>query len=109
MAEIINKTSHDIVILDQDGIKEIKRIHPSLPPVRIITSTKGTGTKINGIVITTTDYQIEGDLPDFEIGTYYVVSASVKNLLPNRKDLLVPAEVLRTPQGFIYGCKSLGI
>ena len=85
MAEIINKTSHDIVILDQDGIKEIKRIHPSLPPVRIITSTKDTGT------------------------TYYVVSASVKNLLPNRKDLLVPAEVLRTPQGFIYGCKSLGI
>ena len=41
--------------------------------------------------------------------TYYIVSQLVKNALFSRKDLLVPAEVVRDEQGVILGCKSLGI
>ena len=40
---------------------------------------------------------------------YYIVSQMVKSALPNRKDLLVPADVVRDKQGNILGCKTLGI
>ena len=39
---------------------------------------------------------------------YYIVSQIVKSALPNRADLLVPAEVVRDNAGNIIGCKSLG-
>lgn len=35
-------------------------------------------------------------------------ACSVKNACPVRKDLLVPAEVVRDADGNIVGCKSLG-
>lgn len=43
------------------------------------------------------------------IETYYIVSQIVKSALPTRKDLLVPAEVVRDENGNIVGCKSLGL
>lgn len=39
---------------------------------------------------------------------YYIVSQLVKSALPDREDLLVPAEVVRDEQGHIIGCRSLG-
>ena len=41
--------------------------------------------------------------------TFYIVSQLVKSALPNRSDLLVPAEMVRDEKGMIIGCKSLGI
>ena len=41
--------------------------------------------------------------------TFYIVSQLVKSALPNRSDLLVPAEMVRDEKGVILGCKSLGI
>ena len=58
-----------------------------------------------------TSYTVFGEpegLPDFKDGVFYVVSQLVKSALPNRKDLLVPAEVVRDEKGQIIGCKSLG-
>jgi hypothetical protein len=49
------------------------------------------------------------DEATFEIKTYYIVSQLVKSALPNRCDLLVPAEVQRDEKGNIIGCRSLGI
>ena len=40
--------------------------------------------------------------------TFYIVSQLVKSALPNRSDLLVPAEMVRDEKGAILGCKSLG-
>ena len=47
-------------------------------------------------------------LPDFVEGTFYIVSQLVKSALPQRNDLLVPAEVVRDSEGNIIGCFSLG-
>jgi len=44
------------------------------------------------------------DEPD----VYYIVSQLVKSALPDRDDLLVPAEVVRDETGRIVGCRSLG-
>lgn len=40
---------------------------------------------------------------------YYLVSQLVKSTLPSRKDLLVPAEVVRDKDGNIISCRSFGI
>jgi hypothetical protein len=40
---------------------------------------------------------------------FYLVSQPVKSALPSRKDLLVPAEVVRDEKGNIIGCRSFGI
>lgn len=48
-------------------------------------------------------------LPEYTEGTYFIVSQLVKTALPNRKDLLVPAEVVRDKDGKILGCLSFGI
>src|SRR4030042_444641 len=41
-------------------------------------------------------------------GVYYIVSQLVKSTLPDRTDLLVPAELVRDERGNIVGCGSLG-
>lgn len=40
---------------------------------------------------------------------YYIVSQLVKNALPHRRDLIVPAEVVRDDTGNIIGCRSFGL
>jgi hypothetical protein len=63
----------------------------------------------DGTPLTKTGFgDVEG-LPEYKSGTYYIVSQIVKNALPKRWDLLVPAEVVRDSRGTIIGCKSLGI
>src|SRR4030042_634655 len=41
-------------------------------------------------------------------GVYYIVSQLVQSTLPDRTDLLVPAELVRDERGNIVGCGSLG-
>ena len=49
------------------------------------------------------------DLPEQEENTYFIVSQIVKNAFPERKDLVVPAGIIRDEKGNIIGCKSLGV
>lgn len=67
------------------------------------------GYEIDGVKITTTQFGEPEGLPDFEEGVFYITSQLVKSALPQRSDLLVPAEVVRDENGNIIGCKSLGI
>ncbi len=104
--KILNLTPHPITICDGNGVK-IREI-PSSGLVRLKAVTVPAGA-VNGIPVTKTEFgQAEG-LPDFQEGTYYIVSQLVKTALPGREDLLVPAEVVRDASGVIIGCKSLGI
>ena len=63
----------------------------------------------NLIPITKTVFGEPVGLPEYTEGTYFIVSQLVKTALPNRKDLLVPAEVVRDKDGKILGCLSFGI
>ena len=45
-------------------------------------------------------------LPEPKDNVVYIVSAIVKNAVPNRKDLLSPGEVVRDKQGNIIGCNG---
>ena len=63
---------------------------------------------IAGIPTSRTVFGEPEGLPAYQEDTYYIVSQLVKSALPERADLLVPAEVVRDESGNIIGCRSLG-
>lgn len=108
MAIIINTTPHPITILDDAN--EVLEVFPTGEfNIRISSSTVDAGFTVNNIKITTTEYGKVNGLPEWQPFVYYIVSAMVKSALPNRTDLLVPAEQVRDDKGIIIGCRSLGI
>lgn len=104
---IFNYTPHRIDILNSNG--EVIRTFPATGLIRLKASTVSAGYAIDGISITTTQFGEPEGLPEPMEGIYYIVSQLVKSALPHRKDLLVPADVVRDANGNILGCKSLGI
>lgn len=107
MAKLLNFTPHPVTIVDDEN-NVIKTIQSS-GLIRLKASTVKTGIEIDNVVITTTHFGEPEGLPEYEEGVFYIVSQLVKSALTERKDLLVPAEVVRDEKGNILGCKSLGI
>ena len=103
---IKNYTPHQINICNEAG--EIVKTFDNSGLIRLKASTENAG-EIDEVPLSKTIFgEVEG-LPEFQEGTFYIVSQLVKSALPNRKDLFVPAEVVRDSSGNIIGCKSLGI
>jgi hypothetical protein len=101
-------TPHAINICDKDG--NISRVIPACGnQIRLTVKTVDLGFEIVGIKVTSTVFGEPVGLPNYSEGTWYIVSQLVKSALPERKDLLVPAEVVRDASGNILGCMSLGI
>lgn len=104
---VINKTPHAVHIMDDNG--DIIRTYESqLPPIRISTTIHKGQPLPDGTPTTITLFGKVEDLPEPTVEVFYIVSQLVKNELPHRQDLFVPAEVMRDKDGNIIGCKSLG-
>jgi hypothetical protein len=107
MTTIINVTPHGVTIVDSQGTV-LKQIPASGTLVRLKSETVTVGS-IDGIPTSSTMFSDVTGLPDFQTDTFFIVSQLVKSALPNRTDLLVPAQVVRDDKGNIIGCQSLGI
>jgi hypothetical protein len=107
MANIKNLTPHPIHLLDEDN--NIIRTFASDGLVRLQANTVNAGFTVDDCKITKTVFGEPTGLPEYQFGQFYIVSQLVKSALPNREDLLVPAEVVRDSNGNILGCKSFGI
>ena len=103
--KIENRTPHPVNILDENN-NEIARFE-SAGQIRL-TAVVVAAEPIDGIPTSRTEFGAPEGLPEYNGGTYYIVSQLVKSALPNRGDLLVPAEVVRDESGTIIGCRSLG-
>lgn len=103
---IVNLVPHDVVFVHEDH-SIICIVPPSGMLARVTSRTKVIGS-INGIPVTTTEYDDVIGLPDSEEGTIYVVSSMVAQRVPNRDDVFIPNESIRDFRGVIIGCKSLG-
>ena len=100
---IKNYTPHEVNIVLENG----EKINlPSVGLARCTQTTVPDGV-IGDIPITKTRFgEVEG-LPDPEKGAFFIVSRLVMQAAKNRKDLLVPNEIIRDDTGRIVGCKSL--
>lgn len=113
---IVNTTPHEVKIVDTEG-NVVKTFAPSGLTIRLAQETVTVGS-LDGVSLTRTVYgepamvSAEGQsspLPEVKEGTYYLVSAMIKGALPERADLLVPAEQVRDEAGRVVGCRSLGV
>ena len=104
---IVNCTPHPVHIVDADG-NVVRTIEPNGTPIRLASRTVPAG-EHDGIALSKTEFGEPVGLPDPEEGTLFIVSQIVKNALPERRDLVVPAEVVRDDKGQIIGCRSLGL
>jgi hypothetical protein len=104
---IINKTPHAVHIVDDNG-RFVKTYDKGDTQIRLSVKTVQDEPLIDGTPTSRTSFGEPEGLPDFQEGTFYIVSQLVKSALPERTDLLVPAEVMRDDMGNIIGCKSLG-
>ena len=102
--KIINLTPHPLVIQRADGTSETIE---SSGIARCATTETVVG-EVNGIpVVRTTFGAVEG-LPDAALDTVYVVSSLTAQAVPHRRDVFIPARLVRDSQGRIVACTALG-
>jgi len=99
-----NLTPHEIVvILDETH-------HVVFPPCGIVARVSQilsrTGTAAGGIPVFSRYFGEVENLPEREAGKLLIVSAMVKSAMPDRKDLLSPAELIRDDKGNVIGCNG---
>lgn len=119
--QIINMTPHSINIgeIQHDALVgnpffvSLLEIPASGNIIRLKVATEYVGeivkTENYSVRVTKTVFGEPEGLPEYKKNVYYVVSQLVKSALPEREDLLVPAEVQRDSKGVILGCLSLGM
>lgn len=107
MPYIINMTPHPVNIVDEDG-NVVETFSKSDQMIRLSQQIQSAG-MVSGIPLTKTVFGEAENLPALKKGRFFIVSQLVKSALPDRPDLLVPAEVVRDDDGNIVGCRSLGI
>jgi len=106
MKTIINTTPHNVNICDTNN-KVVQTFLKSDNPIRLNSTSNQIG-DVNGIPVNSVTFG-SADLPAFQEGIYYIVSALVKNAFLNRPDLLVPHDVVRDEDGNIIGCRSFSV
>ena len=104
---VINLTPHSLNLVTDSGTVTIP---PSGTVARVAVARESVGTvTIDGVTVPlsrTTYGAVEG-LPDPAPDTLYVVSAVVAAAAKDRKDLVVPDDLVRDEQGRVVGARGL--
>ena len=100
-----NLTPHDVNIILPDG--EILTIQASGKVARVGSHVEQIG-NIGAIPVVKTVFDTNvTDLPDPQDGVIYLTSTLVAQAVPDRDDVLVPADLRRDDAGRIIGCGAL--
>lgn len=108
--ELINLTSHNINILDENN-ETLLEIEPSGNLARVKKDSEFFKTIVvedkTIDVVKNTFGEVE-NLPVPKEGVGYIVSRMVANERPGRKDLFYPEELVYDQDGKVIGCRKLG-
>ena len=104
--KFVNLTPHEINVMGVGG--DVISIPASGMVARLKTGTEVIG-EVEGIRLSKTVFGEPEGLPEPEDGTLYLVSQLIKNALPGRSDLGVPAEIVRDSEGKILYAQSIGL
>lgn len=108
MTNIINLTPHRINIVDEEG--NVVKIFESSGVARATQNDVQIG-MLEGIPIIETKFGEPVDLPEYNQGTYYIVSALTAKAASlsgrNTRDLLLTGKTVRNSDGQIIGCQAL--
>lgn len=102
MAKLINLTPHTVNIVKNDN--SIISFPPSGTIARVFSDYVKRGT-VNDIDVVDVVYGDVIDLPPPRKDIVYIVSRMVLNATPNRRDLVVPHDLVRNPDGSVKGAR----
>jgi hypothetical protein len=102
MAKLINLTPHTVNIVKNDN--SIISFPPSGTIARVFSDYVKRGT-VNDIDVVDVVYGDVIDLPPPRKDIVYIVSRMVLNAAPNRRDLVVPHDLVRNPDGSVKGAR----
>ena len=105
---MLNRTEHEVTIFNTIGVNTPDMVLEQYTgePIRVSCESRKVDT-VEGIDIYENIYGEVTGLPEFKEGVYYVVSAMVRQALPERKDLLSPGQLIRNEAGQPIGCLGL--
>ncbi len=103
--EFINLTPHDVNLILQD--ESTMTIPASGSIARVGSHVEQVGTIGIIPVVKTVFDTVVTDLPDPQAGVIYLTSTLVAQAVPDRIDVLVPADLRRDEAGRIIGCGAL--
>ena len=97
----INLTDHEVYELDS-GLRLARAVKA------IRAQCRTTRTVRDGITYHSSDVvSLSAPLPDPQPDTVYIISALALNGVPaDRKDIVAPKQVVRSPDGIILGCRG---
>ena len=108
MTTIFNLTPHRINIVDEEG--NVIKVFESEGVARAAQKDVEIGT-LEGIPIIETEFGKPVNLPEYNPGTYYIVSALTAKAASlsgrNTQDLLLTGKTVRNGDGQIIGCQAL--
>ena len=105
---MLNRTEHKVTIFNIVGVNTPDMVLEKYTgePIRVSCESRKVGT-IEGVDIYENVYGEVTGLPEYVEGVFYVVSAMVRQALPERKDLLSPGQLIRNEEGQPIGCLGL--
>lgn len=103
---VLNLTPHALNVHDLNG--SVTTFPPSGTVARCSSTTTQVG-EANGFPLFSTTFGEVVGLPDPQDNVLLVVSALVRQAVPNRKDVASPGELVRDEAGNPVGCKGLTV
>ncbi|MBR8744488.1 hypothetical protein [Nocardiopsis sp. MG754419] len=104
---VINLTPHEVRVVDAQA--RVIRTWQSAPrPARVETDRVRLHV-LDGIPLLSEERTRAANLPDPEDGVWYIVSSVVSSAHPERRDLLVPSDLVRDGKGVVTACRSFVI
>ena len=102
MKNVVNLTPHEVTVL----VGENKISFASRGIARVTQKNTPSGELEGGIPLYRAEFGAVEGLPQPNDDTMYIVSSIVRAACPDRQDLLVPTDFIRSPEGQIIGCRG---
>ncbi|MEE2040797.1 hypothetical protein Q8791_26610 [Nocardiopsis sp. CT-R113] len=104
---VVNLTPHAVTVVDESS--RVIRCWPgSDEPARVEAVRVPVGLEVAGVPLMAEE-RTRANLPEPQEGVWFIVSSVVGSAHPERRDLLVPSDLVRDGKGVVTACRSFVI
>ncbi|MFJ9557594.1 hypothetical protein ACIRPH_27615 [Nocardiopsis sp. NPDC101807] len=104
---VVNLTPHAVTVVDE-SFRVIRRWPGSDAPARVEAVRVPVGLEVAGVPLMAEE-RTRANLPEPQDGVWFIVSSVVGSAHPERRDLLVPSDLVRDGRGVVTACRSFVI
>lgn len=101
---VVNLTPHVVTVVDERS-RVIRTWPRSSEPARVEAVRVPMGLEVAGVPLVAEE-RTRANLPEPQEGVWFIVSSVVVSAHPERRDLLVPSDLVRDCRGAVTACRS---